>query len=249
MLGDDALICSPAAGGVGEQRPGAGGGGRARPTSRSTCSARPGCCWPGPGTLRRPAGTRTRTPWPTCAPRPSSATSRWPSCPTTSTSPARSPGCCCSRPGGWRCCTGCSAPATRCVAAVAGKGVKELDLPPRLRRPLDAAARRRHRGVAPAHAGGARRGLALRRGAVPHLRRRAPAGRRRGGGRSGGDPRGGRRACSTRCSPRHAGPPARSRRPGPIGGRGGRQGLHTEHLGHVLAVMQSLARQHPGATW
>jgi ring-1,2-phenylacetyl-CoA epoxidase subunit PaaC len=36
---------------------------------------------------------------------------------------------------------------------------------------------------------------------------------------------------------------------GPISGRGGRQGLHTEYLGHVLAEMQSLARQHPGATW
>jgi ring-1,2-phenylacetyl-CoA epoxidase subunit PaaC len=36
---------------------------------------------------------------------------------------------------------------------------------------------------------------------------------------------------------------------GTIGGRGGRQGLHTEYLGHVLAEMQSLARQHPGATW
>ncbi|MEJ1157437.1 1,2-phenylacetyl-CoA epoxidase subunit PaaC [Prosthecomicrobium sp. N25] len=30
---------------------------------------------------------------------------------------------------------------------------------------------------------------------------------------------------------------------------GGRRGLHTEHLGHMLAVMQSLARAHPGATW
>jgi ring-1,2-phenylacetyl-CoA epoxidase subunit PaaC len=36
---------------------------------------------------------------------------------------------------------------------------------------------------------------------------------------------------------------------GPVGGRGGRQGAHTEHLGPVLAVLQSLARQHPGATW
>jgi len=36
---------------------------------------------------------------------------------------------------------------------------------------------------------------------------------------------------------------------GTIGGRSGRQGLHTEYLGHVLAEMQSLARQHPGATW
>jgi ring-1,2-phenylacetyl-CoA epoxidase subunit PaaC len=36
---------------------------------------------------------------------------------------------------------------------------------------------------------------------------------------------------------------------GTIGGRGGRQGVHTEALGHVLAEMQSLARQHPEATW
>jgi ring-1,2-phenylacetyl-CoA epoxidase subunit PaaC len=43
---------------------------------------------------------------------------------------------------------------------------------------------------------------------------------------------------------RPAVPPA-----GPINGRGGRQGLHTEYLGHVLAELQSLARQHPGATW
>lgn len=30
---------------------------------------------------------------------------------------------------------------------------------------------------------------------------------------------------------------------------GGRRGVHTEHLGHMLAVMQSLARAHPGAGW
>jgi ring-1,2-phenylacetyl-CoA epoxidase subunit PaaC len=36
---------------------------------------------------------------------------------------------------------------------------------------------------------------------------------------------------------------------GTIGGRGGRQGVHTEALGHVLAELQSLARQHPEATW
>jgi ring-1,2-phenylacetyl-CoA epoxidase subunit PaaC len=30
---------------------------------------------------------------------------------------------------------------------------------------------------------------------------------------------------------------------------GGRRGRHTEHLGHMLAVMQSVARAHPGATW
>jgi ring-1,2-phenylacetyl-CoA epoxidase subunit PaaC len=36
---------------------------------------------------------------------------------------------------------------------------------------------------------------------------------------------------------------------GTVGGRGGRQGVHTEKLGHVVDELQSLARQHPGATW
>jgi ring-1,2-phenylacetyl-CoA epoxidase subunit PaaC len=31
--------------------------------------------------------------------------------------------------------------------------------------------------------------------------------------------------------------------------RGGRRGRHTEHIGHLLATMQSVARAHPGATW
>lgn len=31
--------------------------------------------------------------------------------------------------------------------------------------------------------------------------------------------------------------------------RGGRSGLHTEHLGHMLAEMQHLHRTHPGVTW
>jgi ring-1,2-phenylacetyl-CoA epoxidase subunit PaaC len=32
-------------------------------------------------------------------------------------------------------------------------------------------------------------------------------------------------------------------------GRGGKQGVHTEHLGHLLAEMQFLQRSHPGAQW
>jgi ring-1,2-phenylacetyl-CoA epoxidase subunit PaaC len=31
--------------------------------------------------------------------------------------------------------------------------------------------------------------------------------------------------------------------------RGGRDGRHTEHLGHLLAAMQIVARSHPGAQW
>jgi ring-1,2-phenylacetyl-CoA epoxidase subunit PaaC len=32
-------------------------------------------------------------------------------------------------------------------------------------------------------------------------------------------------------------------------GRGGRQGIHTEAMGHLLAEMQHLHRAHPGAAW
>ena len=34
-----------------------------------------------------------------------------------------------------------------------------------------------------------------------------------------------------------------------VAGRAGRDGLHTEALGYVLAELQSVARAHPGATW
>ncbi|TSD99922.1 phenylacetate-CoA oxygenase subunit PaaC [Skermania sp. ID1734] len=36
---------------------------------------------------------------------------------------------------------------------------------------------------------------------------------------------------------------------GTVGGRAGRDGLHTEALGHVLAEMQSVARAHPEGLW
>lgn len=36
---------------------------------------------------------------------------------------------------------------------------------------------------------------------------------------------------------------------GTIGGRGGRQGVHTEDLGLLVDELQSLARRHAGATW
>ena len=34
-----------------------------------------------------------------------------------------------------------------------------------------------------------------------------------------------------------------------VDGRGGRDGVHTEAFGYLLAELQSLARAHPGATW
>ncbi|MCL4766725.1 MAG: phenylacetate-CoA oxygenase subunit PaaC [Hyphomicrobiaceae bacterium] len=39
------------------------------------------------------------------------------------------------------------------------------------------------------------------------------------------------------------------RPPAAPGHRGGRDGVHTEHLGHLLAQMQYLQRAHPGASW
>jgi ring-1,2-phenylacetyl-CoA epoxidase subunit PaaC len=35
----------------------------------------------------------------------------------------------------------------------------------------------------------------------------------------------------------------------PVAGRTGRDGMHTEALGHLLADLQSVARAHPGASW
>ena len=34
-----------------------------------------------------------------------------------------------------------------------------------------------------------------------------------------------------------------------VGGRAGRDGVHTESMGYLLAELQSVARAHPGATW
>ena len=31
--------------------------------------------------------------------------------------------------------------------------------------------------------------------------------------------------------------------------KGGRQGIHTEHLGHILADLQFLQRAYPGSSW
>jgi ring-1,2-phenylacetyl-CoA epoxidase subunit PaaC len=35
----------------------------------------------------------------------------------------------------------------------------------------------------------------------------------------------------------------------PVGGRAGRDGIHTEAMGYILAELQSVARAHPDATW
>jgi len=35
----------------------------------------------------------------------------------------------------------------------------------------------------------------------------------------------------------------------PVAGQAGREGVHTEALGYVLAELQSVARAYPDATW
>jgi ring-1,2-phenylacetyl-CoA epoxidase subunit PaaC len=34
-----------------------------------------------------------------------------------------------------------------------------------------------------------------------------------------------------------------------VAGKSGRDGVHTEAFGYLLAELQSVARAHPGATW
>jgi ring-1,2-phenylacetyl-CoA epoxidase subunit PaaC len=34
-----------------------------------------------------------------------------------------------------------------------------------------------------------------------------------------------------------------------VAGQAGREGIHTEAMGYLLAELQSIARAHPGATW
>ena len=81
--------------------------------------------------------------------------------------------------------------------------------------------------------------------------RARPGGRpaARGGRGPGGPARRGRRGARHRCWPR---PPWTARRPprwpGSRAGRG-RDGVHTEAFGYLLAELQSVARAHPDATW
>ena len=103
------------------------------PTSRSTCSARPGCCSPGRRRPTRvvpalPAGSpvppedalaffrgRRRVPQRAARRARRRRLRARPSC-----------GCCCSRPGGSRCCSGWRPRATRCSPRSPAKGVKEV---------------------------------------------------------------------------------------------------------------------------
>ena len=146
----------------------------------------------------------------------------------TATSPTPSSGCCCSRRSGWPRSSGSPTRRDPVLAAIAAKGVKELDLPPRLRRPLVRHAGPGHRGVAPPPAGRAHRVWPLY-AELPRRRRRRRRGSR-GRRRARPGPRRGRRRAG--------------RRSGSVSGRG-----HTEALGRMLAEMQVVARAHPQGLW
>ena len=68
------------------------------------------------------------------------------------------------------------------------------------------------------------------------------------GSTAGFRPRGFRRGPGH--GPGHGGPDRPEAAPlAPVGGRAGRDGVHTEAMGYILAELQSVARAHPDATW
>ena len=240
-LADDALVSAQRTGLVDQPRAAARGGRRAR-------QHRPRPARPGPHAARlRRAGSRApgaaRTTSPTCATSASSATSSWSSAPQTDFGVAD---------GAAAAVLGLAVRAVRRPAREhrrdprrgrrqGGQGGR---LPPRPRRAVGAAARRRHRRVA--HAGCRRRstpsGPTSTSCSTPGRRARwstpgSPSTRPLRAAVLAADRAGARRG--------HA---DRARRSRPAVG-GGRRGLHTEQLGYLLAEMQHLHRSHPGATW
>ena len=105
---------------------------------------------------------------------------------------------------------------------------------------------RRHRRIAREDAGGDRRPVDVHRRDVRRRRDRARA-----------DRRGHRRRCRARCASRgaqHVDAVLGEATLDDAGRRvcmqqGGKRGVHTEHLGHLLAEMQFLQRAYPGAHW
>ena len=231
MLGDDALILAPAAGGVGHATPRSWRRRSRWPTSPSTCSARPGCCWHGPAHVdRRRDRDEDALAYLRAEPEfRNVALAELPDELDFARAVARL-----LVFSTWRLALlhrllDSARPGARGGRRQGRQGAR---LPPRLRRPLGAAARRRHGGVAPADAGRARRRLAATSTSCSAPRTSSAGSPRPEWRSTRRRPRdGGRRACSTRCSAAATLARPQVAPAGTIGGRGGRQGLHTEHLG------------------
>ena len=113
----------PPAAAVDDPRAGARGGDRAGQHRARPARAGPDAAGPGGPGGRDRSGRGPSSP--SSGTRASSATCAW-SSGSTATSPSWSAGCWCSPPGGWRCSTGCRTSTDPVLAAIAGKGVKEL---------------------------------------------------------------------------------------------------------------------------
>ena len=132
------------------------------------------------------------------------------------------------------------------LAAIAAKGVKEVDLPPRLRRALGRPARRRHRRVAPR----AQDALDAAWPLTGELFRTHEVEGRLASGGIGVDPASVREefedvlaAVAEAATLRLAG--AVGRRAGPAGATA----RTPRRWRDLVAELQSVARAHPGATW
>ena len=131
------------------------------------------------------------------------------------------------------------------IGGIAAKAREGSGLPRRALRRLGDPPGRRHRRVARADAGRDRRPVDVHRRDVRARRDRPRADRRRHRRRRPRARGAVAASASTRCWPRRRS----RRRDDTYMQQGGKRGVHTEHLGHLLAEMQVLQRAYPGARW
>ena len=158
------------------------------------------------------------------------------------TSASPSCGSSCSTPGASTTSRRSRAPRNAELAARGGQGPQGNPLPPAAQQRVGAPAGRRNRREPPPDAGGARRAVALDRGAEPGRTRWTPS-----CGRAGIAPDLEPLQAPWEAMVRDVLAPGDADHPdGPMRMTRGRRGRHTEHLGHMLAEMQIVARIAPG---
>ena len=248
MLGDDALIMSHRLQQWVHARARAGGRGGARQHRARPARPGPAAARPRRAEAERQPGTDEDALRLLPRRAASSATYGWPSGPTATSRDLMARLLVVRDLAAGAAATGWPARRDPVLAAIARQGRQGADLPPRLRGALGGPARRRHRGVAPADAGRARRGVAAGRRAVRAARGRAAPRRGRvavdpadaarrvrrgaGAGAARRDARTARGAAARRCRPAVRGATA----------------CTTEH-GRRCCRAAGLARRIPEATW